>query len=77
MYYVITGYCGPDHYTCKDGPLLELKVYTTSKQVEQAYQEFLSDSFGKDCDQQVFKVIKGKEVQLKPKEVVTVWEVGE
>ncbi len=74
MFYVISGYCGPDNHTSDDGPLLEIAEYKTVDEVEAAYAEFLEDIGGDDDDgensQITFRVIEGVERKMVAEETV-------
>jgi len=75
MFYVISGYCGPDNYTSDNGPILALSVCKTPEEVEKLYADFRENCYGKDKDQHVFRIIEGRERNIKPVEKVTKYEL--
>lgn len=77
MFYVISGYCGPDHYNSESGPVLELNTYETASEVERAHEKFREEAYGKDKDLQVFRVVEGRELKLKEVKTVTKWKLTE
>lgn len=76
MYIVVYGYCGPDNYTSRSGPLLEIKTLKTADEVLALHYEFREESAHKDLDQHVFRVFEGKELKLIPVETVTKYKLG-
>lgn len=75
MFYVISGYCGPDNHTCNNGPILRLSVCKTSEEVETLYAEFREHCYGRDNSKHVFRIIEGRERNIKPVETVTKYEL--
>lgn len=76
MYYVISGYCGPDCYTSDDGPVLKLTKCKTVEEVLKLRAEFEEAYHSRHTSKHVFRVIEGHERALVPKTVTTQWEIG-
>lgn len=75
MFYVVFGYCGPDNYTSDNGPLLKIKQCATAAEVETLYQKFREECYHKDNGAHVFRVIEGRERNIKPVERIIKYEL--
>lgn len=74
MFYVIHGYCSPDRYTSKDGPVLEVKEFRTEDEVVVFYKSFAE---GLGAYAVTFRVIDGRERKMVPVTRVTEYRLGD
>ena len=74
MYFVVSGYCGPNRFvkSGRGGPVLQVETFYSPAEVEKAYADFREEAYGADNCQQVFRVFYGEE--LKMEEVARVTE---
>lgn len=76
-FFVVHGYCGPDHYTGDNGPILELSEFDTPAEVEAFHEEFLQGgASSKEASDVTFRVIEGKERKIVPVEKVTKFKLS-
>jgi hypothetical protein len=72
MFFVVHGYCGPDHFTAANGAVLELSEFKTAEAVEEIYEKWKEDIEGNsEASDLTFRVIEGSERKLVPVEKVT------
>ena len=74
MYYVYYGYVSPDNYDTSDGPNFVIKEFSTVDEVLSFKKEFDEELY-EDCFHVTFRVFHGAERELKPKQVVTEYEL--
>lgn len=66
MFYVVHGYCGPDHCTSDNGPILKVTSFKTAGEVEAFHKELLESFTSVEYSGQTFRVFEGRELFLKP-----------
>ena len=74
MYYIYSGYVSPDNYDNSEGPSYTIEECHTQEAVIEAKKAFEEDIHD-ECSYVIFRVFEGDEKKLKPKEIITEWEI--
>lgn len=74
MYYVYHGYVSPDNYDASEGPIFKLTECETEGDVLKLKEQFEQEIHA-GCAHVIFRVFKGKELELEAEEKVTVWKL--
>lgn len=72
MFYVYSGYIGPDNYDQSSGPTYKLLKFKTAEEVIKFKKEF-DEQLDEYCGHVLFTVIEGEERKVEPIKVVTEW----
>lgn len=72
MFYVYHGYTSPDNYDSSEAPTYKLSEFSSKQEVSEFKKKF-DEELNNDCGNVEFRIIEGKELSMKPKEVVTEW----
>lgn len=70
MYFIYHGYVSPDNYDSSEHPTYQLTVKQTESEVIAHHKEFL-ENLHDECCNEIYRVIKGDELLLKPMQTVT------
>lgn len=76
MFFVYCGYVSPDHYDSSESPTYELHSFKDEESLLQFKKQF-EENVHSECDNIIFRIFSGKEVFLKPVNVVTEWKLEE
>ncbi len=74
MFFVYCGYVSPDHCDSSYSPTYKLLSFNNEQEVLKYKVEF-DENINSDCDNVIFRVFKGTELNLKPVEKVTEWKL--
>lgn len=74
MFYVYSGYVNADNYDCSESPVYTVNEFRTSQEVMNFKKKF-DEGVYDECANIVFRVFEGKELKLRPKHVVTEYEL--
>ncbi len=76
MFFVYSGYVSSDRCDCSEGPIYTIKVFPCERDVLNYKKEFAS-CIHEECSNVIFRAFKGKELRLKPEEIVLEWKLEE
>jgi hypothetical protein len=76
-FWVYSGYASPDHCDASEKPTYTLRRFNSAEQVVAARKQFEEDVDDEECSNVIFRVIRGRELDMKPRQIVTDWDFGE
>lgn len=76
MYFIYHGYVSADNYDPSERSTYKLTVKETEAEVIAHHKEFLEDLHDECCNE-IYRIIKGDELLLKPVQIVTDYKLSD